>query len=284
MADHTHSYSHGSAEVWDEVYQDLDLSYSEKADTQGKLFEIVKIDFLTEILPKPPIKILEVGCGTAFVSLYFAKRGYQATCLDINSFILKVAKENFTNEGIRGQFIKGDAEKLPFPKNTFDVVTSFGLLEHFEDPTQAISEMVRVLKPGGLFFADIVPNRFSCQTLGNIFNALATFSFWVLKGKPNIGIVKAMNNFRPHYFENSISWQKYKKIIEKAGTEPVNARGNRPFPRLTLPITLDKLYTNILRPTLIIWKAFDRWDNIFPKIWGAGLWFWGYKRSIRIDS
>lgn len=275
---HNHSHAHGSAEAWENVYQNLDLSYSEKADSQGKLFELIKIDFLKSIFPKPPTKILEVGCGTAFVSLYFAKRGYQTTSLDINSFILRTAKENFKKEGKKGQFVVGDAEKLPFLKNTFDVVTSFGLLEHFEDPTQAISEMVRVLKPGGLFFADIVPNRFSCQSFGNIFNACAVFSFWTLKGNPKTGLKKALSNFRPHYFENSISWQGYKKIMDKGGLKNIQVRGNRPFPRLTLPKSLDKLYASLLKPFIFFWKAFDRWNNPLPKIWGAGLWFWGQKK------
>lgn len=276
MAD-SHTHTHGSHEAWDQVYQDLDLSYSEEANSQGKLFELIKIDFLKKLLPKSPAKILEVGCGTAFVSLYFKKRGYDTTCVDINQSILDIAETNFKKEGHSGKFILGDAEKLPFKDGQFDMVTSFGLLEHFEDPSKAISEMVRILKPGGLFFADIVPNRFSCQTIGNFFNALAVLFYWTLKGKLSLGFKKAIANFRPHYFENSISWQEYKKIMQQSGAKRIEVRGNRPFPRLTLPKTLDKLYALILRPTIPLWKAFDSWDNPLPRVWGAGLWFWGHK-------
>lgn len=271
------THMHGSPESWNEVYENLDLSYSEKADTQGKLFEIVKIGFLSEIFPKPPAKMLEVGCGSAFVSLFFAKRGYEAYCLDINKFILKVSEKNFKAEGIKGKFIVGNAEKLPFPDNQFDIVTSFGLLEHFENPQTAISEMVRVLKPGGLFFADIVPDRFSCQTIGNLFNSFVVLIYWSLKGKPALGLTKAMRNFEPAYFENSFSWQEYKKMIEKTKLKGIQIRGNRPFPRLTLPKSLDRIYTLMLKPTIFIWKKFDRWDNLISKTWGAGLWFWGGK-------
>lgn len=264
-------------QTWDEVYKNLDLSYSEKPETQGKLFELIKLEFLQQIFPKPPAKTLEVGCGTAFDSLYLAKRGYQATCLDINENILKVAQENFKKEGVEGKFVQGDAEKLPFPDNHFDIIMSFGLLEHFENPQKAISEMVRVLKPGGLFFADIVPDRFSVQTFGNFFNGLASFSYWTAHGKLGMGIEKASRNFSPLYTENSIPWQDYKKIIEKAGLNYVQVRGNRLFPRLTLPPSLDHFYATLLRPTTSLWKAFDRWNNPLPKIWGAGLWFWGIK-------
>lgn len=271
------THTHGSPSMWNEVYKDLDLSYSETADTQGKLFELVKIDFLDKILPKPPAKMLEVGCGTAFVSLYFAKRGYETYCLDINKSILEVAEKNFKKEGVKGKFSVGDAEKLPFADNQFDIVTSFGLLEHFENPETAIFEMVRVLKSEGLLFADIVPNRFSCQTIGNLFNSLAVLTYWLLKGKPSLGFSKAIRNFRPAYFENSISWQEYKSIMINAKLKQIQVRGNRPFPRLTLPKTLDRIYTQILKPTIFLWKMFDRWNSFIPRTWGAGLWFWGYK-------
>src|SRR6266581_3218786 len=162
------SFAHGSPDVWDGVFEGLDLSYSETPRTQGKLFEIVKVQFLEKVLPKPPMRMLEVGCGSAFVSLYFAKRGYAATCVDRNPSILKQAEANFDREGTGGSFICCDAEKLPFASGEFDIVTSFGLLEHFEDPAPAIREMVRVIRRNGLFFADIVPARFSTQTLGSV--------------------------------------------------------------------------------------------------------------------
>src|SRR3989344_1127582 len=266
------NHTHGSHLAWDEVYQNLDLSYSEKANSQGKLFEIVKIGFLKEIFPKPPLKILEVGCGTAFVSLYFAKRGYSASCLDINKSVLNIAEKNFQKEGVKGKFNVGDAEKLPFADNQFDIVTSFGLLEHFENPQIAILEMVRVLKHGGLFFADIVPNRFSCQTMGNLFNAVAVLTYWLFNGKPALGFTKAVRNFRPAYFDNSISWQEYKKVMIDAELNQIQVRGNRPFPRLTLPRFLDHIYTRILKTTVFAWKMFDRWNSFIPRTWGAGLW------------
>lgn len=270
-------HTHGSPEVWREEFRDVDLSYSETPSSQGKLFELVKTDFLKEIFPPPPKTMLEVGCGTGYVSLFFAKRGYRVTCLDINAFILKIAKKNFIKEGAKGKFMVGNAESLSFKDNTFDIVTSFGLLEHFGDPQTAIDEMVRVLKKGGVFFADVVPNRFSCQTVGNILNSLSVLVYWSLKGSPLKGIHKALRHFRPEYFENSISWVQYKCFMEKAGLKNVSVRGNRPFPRLTLPQSVDKVYVGILKPFRPLWKIFDRWDNWFPRFWGAGLWFWGYR-------
>lgn len=263
-----------SPKIWDEVFSDVDLSYSETPVNQNQLFELVKLNFLKTIFPPCPPELgsgstlLEIGCGAANVSLYFAKRGYQTTCLDFNKNNLEIAKQNFKKEKATAAFIEGDAEKLPFPNNQFDLVCSFGLLEHFKNPQTAILEMSRVLKPNGLFFADIVPKRFSIQSLGNIFNFLVTLPF---------GYQKALRNFRPLYFENSFSWQEYKNFIQEAGIENIKIHGNRPFPRLTLPAKLDHFYTKILKLFLPLWQSFDCWDNPFPLFWGAGWWFWGKK-------
>jgi|SRR3989344_1852443 len=263
--------------IWDEVFRGLDLSYSEDTKTQAKLFEYFKIDFLKEIYPPPPLTTLEVGCGTAYISLFFAKRGYLATCLDINPKILKIAQKNFTKEGIRAKFVLADASHLPFKNCQFDVVTSFGLLEHFHNPAPIINEMSRVLKKRGLFFADIVPKRFSCQSLGNMFNAFASFIYWSTRGKLHQAINKAKRNFQPLYFENDINFENYRKIMQSAGITNIHIRGNRPFPRLTLPTSIDQIYTRLLKLTLPAWKVFDRWDNNLARHWGAGLWFWGTK-------
>jgi ubiquinone/menaquinone biosynthesis C-methylase UbiE len=259
---------HGSKEVWEEVFKGNDVVFSENPQTQNQLFDLTKINFLEEILGTGKKKMLEVGAGSAYVSLYFAKRGFDCTCLDINAPILKIAEKNFEKENAKGKFVVGTAEKLPFKDNSFDIVSSFGLMEHFADPLPAFREMIRVLKPGGLFFADIVPNRFSVQSLGNIFNFLVTFPF-----SPS----KAMRNFRPLYFESNLTWADYKKLIEDAGIKNLKVRGNRPWPRLTLPRALDKIYTIIMKPSLSLWKKFDRWDSGIAKWWGAGLWFWGIK-------
>src|SRR3990172_5557889 len=51
------------------------------------------------------------------------------------------------------------SSNLPFARNTFDIVFCVVLLELFEDVQSVVNEMVRVLKPGGIFFACIAPGR-----------------------------------------------------------------------------------------------------------------------------
>ena len=68
----TIGYKHGSPTVWDEIFDGVDVVYSDKPVTQNQVFEHMKISRLNEIFPKEKGKMLEVGCGSAFVSLYFS--------------------------------------------------------------------------------------------------------------------------------------------------------------------------------------------------------------------
>lgn len=104
-------------------------------------------------------KALEVGCGRGSLSSYFADDGWDVTLLDYSSAVLETARRAFEINGHTAEFTTGDANSLPYPENSFDVTYSIGLLEHFEDVQLAISEQLRVLKPGGWFLGYIVPER-----------------------------------------------------------------------------------------------------------------------------
>ncbi len=100
------------------------------------LMDEIKLEYLIDILPSPQenIKIIEVGCGSAKLSCFLASLGYDTTCLDYSENALNVAKKNYQITNNKGKFIVGDVRNLPFENNTYDVVLSTGLLEHFKDP------------------------------------------------------------------------------------------------------------------------------------------------------
>jgi len=106
--------------------------------------------------------ILEVGCGTAQCSLKIRVKGIDIIGADFSASALQLAKKySLTTSNVthsRTSFVVTDAFSLPFGKNTFDAVWSVGLLEHFEDPSLALTEMRRVVKPKGKVIA-IVPYR-----------------------------------------------------------------------------------------------------------------------------
>lgn len=97
-----------------------------------------------------PLEILDVGCGAGFLTNYLSEHGYRVTGLDSSPESLAVAKRH--DRTGRVEYVEGDAMKLPFPDQSFDVVASLDFLEHIHTPAAAIAEVSRVLRPGGLFF------------------------------------------------------------------------------------------------------------------------------------
>jgi 2-polyprenyl-6-hydroxyphenyl methylase / 3-demethylubiquinone-9 3-methyltransferase len=95
-------------------------------------------------------RILDVGCGAGFLANHLGALGHDVTGLDASDDALAVAARHDPGHTVRYQ--KGDALELPFEDASFDVVCAMDLLEHVEDPEQAIAEAARVLRPSGLFF------------------------------------------------------------------------------------------------------------------------------------
>lgn len=96
--------------------------------------------------------LLEVGCSMGNDTIQFARRGMDVTGVDITEAAIELIKQRFALYNISGDFRVADAEKLPFPDNTFDVCYSFGVLHHTPDTAGAIEELRRVLKPNGKAF------------------------------------------------------------------------------------------------------------------------------------
>lgn len=115
-----------------------------------------------------PKRVLEVGCGSATMSTFFAKAGSEAHALDVSPGALQAAKARLAHNATTGSLYQGDAFRLPFRDGSFDLVMSCGLLEHFTDMTPVVREMTRVLRPGGVSFQDIVPRKFSLNWVMDI--------------------------------------------------------------------------------------------------------------------
>lgn len=91
-------------------------------------------------------RVLDVACGTGAVSQELARAGHEVVGLDQNEGMLAVARERMP--GV--QFVVGEAERLPFADGEFDALTVTYLLRYVDDPTAAVRELARVVKPGGV--------------------------------------------------------------------------------------------------------------------------------------
>lgn len=116
-----------------------------------------KNKFVRHVAPRPGYRMLDVAGGTGDIAfrLYDSVKGdADITVLDLNADMLAVGRDRAIDRGILNKmnWIQGNAEKLPFPDQTFDRYTiAFGLrnVTHIDD---ALAEARRVLRPGGRFF------------------------------------------------------------------------------------------------------------------------------------
>jgi demethylmenaquinone methyltransferase/2-methoxy-6-polyprenyl-1,4-benzoquinol methylase len=92
---------------------------------------------------------LDLCCGTGDVAFALARTGTEVTGLDFSQPMLDVAHQRATREGASVRFVRGDAQRIPFPDASFDAVTiSYGL-RNLADWRTGLREMRRVAKPGG---------------------------------------------------------------------------------------------------------------------------------------
>jgi SAM-dependent methyltransferase len=93
----------------------------------------------------PGCRALDAACGTGRHAAFLTGRGCDVTGVDQSTAMLDVARANVPT----ARFEVGDLEALPYDDETFDLVTISLALCHIADPTMAISELGRVLVPGG---------------------------------------------------------------------------------------------------------------------------------------
>ncbi|MES3518228.1 MAG: methyltransferase domain-containing protein [Natronomonas sp.] len=93
-------------------------------------------------------RILDVGCGTGFATEGLLRETDDIWGLDQSAHQLEKAYEKFGKRGTV-KFHRGDAERLPFKRNSFDAYWSSGSIEYWPNPVDAIVEARRVTKPGG---------------------------------------------------------------------------------------------------------------------------------------
>ena len=100
---------------------------------------------------RPEDELLEVACGSGvFLARHAATRGYVAG-LDLSDVQIDLARERLVGRIAAGtaEIVKGDAAELPWEDGRFSAVTCMALMESFPEPSRALAEMFRVLRPGG---------------------------------------------------------------------------------------------------------------------------------------
>jgi demethylmenaquinone methyltransferase/2-methoxy-6-polyprenyl-1,4-benzoquinol methylase len=166
-------------------------------------------------------RVLDVASGSGDLAAAFAKRAGetgQVWMTDINAAMLAVGRDKLIDQGLSAPPALCDAEKLPFPSNTFDCVSvAFGL-RNMTHKEAALAEMARVAKPGGR----VIVLEFS-RPWKPLSRAYDAYSFTIL---PALGKYVARDEAAYRYLAESIRMhpdqETLKSMMEAAGLERVD--------------------------------------------------------------
>ena len=104
---------------------------------------------LTDGLPDGT-RVLEVAPGPGYLAIEMARLGtFHVTGLDISHTFVEIASDNARKAGVAVEFRQGDAARMPFESESFDLVVCQAAFKNFTLPRRALAEMYRVLRAGG---------------------------------------------------------------------------------------------------------------------------------------
>jgi SAM-dependent methyltransferase len=139
----------------------------------GQVAKFIMTDaeqFMASIDLLPGTKVLDAACGTGNLAVLAARRGCITSGLDIASNLLAQARERAQKESLAIDYTEGDAEAMPYPDASFDAVVSMFGVMFAPRPERVVSELCRVVKPGGIIaLANWAPDGF----IGKMFTVFA---------------------------------------------------------------------------------------------------------------
>ena len=125
-----------------------------------------RFEFIVEFTELSGIKALDVGCGGGIITEGLAKRGADATGVDLAAGALAVAREHAEETGLNIDYKLSTVEALAeLQPETYDVITCLEMLEHVPDPQSILDACAKLLKPGGKIFLSTINRTFKAKQL-----------------------------------------------------------------------------------------------------------------------
>jgi len=135
----------------------LEIRISDDHYRTGEEFDRTSKQFMRALVPNgPPLRILDVGCGTGVNASFFARAGHLVTGIDLSP----VAIEKFRGKGFAGIVCDLESDSAPFPDNSFDLVYASEIVEHCADTAAFLSELQRLTKRGGTMLLSTLNSAF----------------------------------------------------------------------------------------------------------------------------
>ncbi|MBN2572525.1 MAG: class I SAM-dependent methyltransferase [Ignavibacteriales bacterium] len=184
---------------WDDYWKKYKISKAERWLIRER--DKILNTFIDKILSANK-KVIEIGCGygSNITLINETRSDVECYALDNSQASIDLVKERIPNS------IIADCRETNFPDNTFDIVYSAGLMEHFEDEKPLLDEWKRILKPNG-YMLTFIPAKYSLWQ----FYQLLHFGKW------------------KHGYEKAYTHKKLLKLFEKNNFEIIEVLGIDPF-------------------------------------------------------
>jgi SAM-dependent methyltransferase len=161
------------------------------------------------------LKVLEIGVGLGADHQRFAEAGAELYGIDLTPRAVEFVRQRLAVMGLSSHLQVGDAENLEFADDTFDLVYSWGVIHHSPDTARAAREILRVLKPGGIFRVMVYHKR-------SIVGLMLWTRYALLRGRPVTPLVEIYARHLESPGTKAYSIDEARALF--AGAEAVGAR------------------------------------------------------------
>ncbi len=263
------SQKHTVTEYYDTVAEEYDYQFYGKKDPYPTLqyrqnYFLDLID--AEKLPHGAAA-LDIGCGPGELVFDLSRRSFSVVGMDISARMIQICRDKMNRRSWPAPipFLVGDIERLPFPDNSFDLVTAAGVVEYLTGDSLWVAELHRILKPGGLLVLNVTNRhaikRLTSPLLEPLKNNRALFG---LLNRIKRDVLKKGPLIRFPFQPRTHSPMKYDRFLKENGFRKLD---HRYFAFSILPYPFDTVFGFV---TLPIRKFLERFASKNMLFWGTG--------------
>jgi len=198
------------------------------------------------------IRALDVGCGVGY-TLRRLPDGFEKIGVDYSFSALKLAKQQL---GQAVGLVRSSGCALPFEDDSFGLVTCIEVLEHLEDDSKAVSEISRVLKPGGFLIASVPNHHYfpEYRDLMGHYRHYSPESFSELLLQHGIGVIRYLNQYERF---NKLYFYVYMPLEGLNFAWNCLTGGSKSLYERRVPFTSTRVYEAVVAPLLKPLKKLD---------------------------